>query len=163
VRVGLFQLQEMRIPDHAAVSATVDAAALIGRGNAAGFVNAVLRRFQREREALAKRMTGVPEASFSHPAWLGAELRRDWPDRWQAALAANNETPPMWLRVNLRKTSRDAYLTRLRAAGWPAEPSPLVPTAVLLGRPATTAELPGFAAGEGSVQDAAAQPAARSV
>src|SRR5690606_5388560 len=93
----------------------------------------------------------------SHPAWLNAELRRDWPDRWQDALAANNETPPMWLRVNQLRTSRDAYLEKLRAAGWAAEAAPQVPTAVLLERPATTAELPGFAAGEVSVQDAAAQ------
>lgn len=157
VRVGLFQLQETRVPDHAAVSATVDAASLIGRRNAAGFVNAVLRRFLRERETLAKRMTAVPEARSSHPAWLIAALRRDWPDRWQEVLAANNEPPPMWLRVNLRRTTREAYLERLRAAGWSAEASPQVPTAVRLERPATTAELPGFAAGEVSVQDAAAQ------
>jgi 16S rRNA (cytosine967-C5)-methyltransferase len=157
VRIGLFQLQETRIPDHAAVSATVEAAALIDRRNAAGFVNAVLRRFLRERAALDARMTAVPEARRSHPAWLIAELRRDWPDGWQAALAAGNELPPMWLRVNLLRTTRDAYLERLGAAGWPAEAAPQVATAVLLTRPATTAELPGFAAGEVSVQDAAAQ------
>src|SRR5690606_21904526 len=76
VRIGLYQLQESRIPEHAAVSATVDAAALLGLGRAKGLVNAVLRRYLRERAALDARLAGVPEARYSHPAWLIDALRR---------------------------------------------------------------------------------------
>src|SRR6185503_9266696 len=79
LRIGLLQLQELRIPPHAAVSATVDAAPLLGARGAAGLVNAVLRRFQRERAELERKAQAVPEARFSHPLWLIDALRADWP------------------------------------------------------------------------------------
>jgi 16S rRNA (cytosine967-C5)-methyltransferase len=159
--VGLLQLQELRVPPHAAVSATVDAAALLGRRGAAGLVNAVLRRFQREREALALELGRVPEASFSHPPWLIEALRRDWPDDWSRVLEANNAAAPMWLRVNLRRTTRAAYVDRLAAAGIGAATADAVPSAVRLAAPVEVKDLPGFAAGEVSVQDVSAQRAAR--
>ena len=80
LRVGLLQLQELRVPPHAAVSATVDAAALLGARRAGGLVNAVLRRFQRERPQLERAALDVPEARFAHPAWLIEALRADHPD-----------------------------------------------------------------------------------
>ena len=157
LRIGLYQLQESRIPPHAAVSATVDAAALLGVPRAKGLVNAVLRRFMREREALDLRMQSVPRALFSHPPWLIDALRRDWPNDWRRVLEQNNCPPPMWLRVNLLRTSREEYLQELATAGIAAVPAADVPSAVLLAEPASTDELPGFAAGRVSVQDAAAQ------
>jgi len=157
LRVGLYQLQESRIPPHAAVSATVEAAALVGAPRAKGLVNAILRRFLRERESLAARMQGVPRALYSHPPWLIDAFRTDWPDAWRDILDANNRAPPLWVRVNLLRTSRDEYLRELEAAGLAAEPSPEVPSAVLLAEPVGVDALPGFAAGRVSVQDAAAQ------
>src|SRR4051812_6644946 len=100
LEIGLLQLQQMRIPEHAAVSATVDAAALLGRRDAAPLVNAVLRRFQRERNALDAALAADDEARLSHPRWLLEQLARDWPDDWQRICAANNSPAPMWLRVN---------------------------------------------------------------
>lgn len=160
VRIGLLQLQQFRIPPHAAVSATVDAAAELGLRGAAGLVNAVLRRFQRERAALDARMQDDPEAASSHPRWLIDLLRRERPGDWQAVLAANNEPAPMWLRVNARRTSRPAYLETLHAAGIAATPAPDVATAVMLAEPRAVEDLPGFAAGDVSVQDVSAQLAA---
>ena len=160
LRIGLLQLQELRVPPHAAVSATVDAAVLLDLRGAAGLVNAVLRRFQRERAELERQMQSVPEARFSHPQWLIDALRRDWPDDWLRVLDANNALPPMWLRVNLRRTTREAYLGTLHAAGIAAEASPDVPTAVRLVTPQSAESLPGLAAGEVSVQDVSAQRAA---
>jgi 16S rRNA (cytosine967-C5)-methyltransferase len=159
LRIGLLQLQHLRIPEHAAVSATVDAAA-IGQRDAAPLVNAVLRRYQRERVALDEALAADAEARFSHPAWLLAELEHDWPADWQQICEANNAAAPMWLRVNARKVARDEYLEKLRGAGFAARASAEVATAVMLEEPQPVAALPGFEAGEVSVQDVAAQRAA---
>jgi 16S rRNA (cytosine967-C5)-methyltransferase len=160
VRIGLLQLQELRIPEHAAVSATVDATALLGARSAAGLVNAVLRRYQREREQLAREQEQSPEARFAHPRWLVDFIRSDYPNQWATILDANNALPPMWLRVNRLKTTRADYLLKLESAGLAAGVAEDVPSAVRLEEPADVAALPGFAAGEVSVQDVAAQRAA---
>jgi 16S rRNA (cytosine967-C5)-methyltransferase len=159
IEVGLLQLQFLRVPEHAAVSATVDAAEGLGAPRARGLVNAVLRRFLRERAPLEARALSDPEALYSHPQWIIAATRRDWPDDWQRILEANNAAGPMWLRVNLLRLTRDAYLERLAAAGIAAQPAARVPSAVLLDAPVPVHALPGFAAGDVSVQDVAAQHA----
>lgn len=160
LRVGLLQLQELRIPEHAAVSATVDASALLGARNARGLVNAVLRRFLRERAALEQAAADDPEAKFAHPRWLIDAVRADYPQDWARILEANNAAPPMWLRVNLARTTRPAYLDALAAARLEATPAADVESAVRLAQPAAVDVLPKFAAGEVSVQDLSAQRAA---
>jgi len=156
--VGLFQLSDTRIPDHAVVSQTVEAARILRRPKLAGLLNAVLRRFL--REGLATRAADSPEAACDHPPWLIRAIHRDWPEQAEAILAANNERAPMWLRVNLSRLPVDAYLARLAAAGLAAEPFAAIPGAVRLLQPAAVDSLPGFAEGLVSVQDAAAQIAA---
>ena len=160
MRIGLYQLQWMRVPDHAAVAATVGAAEELGNLRAKGFVNAVLRRFLREREKLAANLGGVAEAETSHPAWMLGRLKADWPDDWRRMVEENNRPPPMWLRVNARRTTRAAYLDMLEAQGIAAKPAQAVSSAVLLARPRARDSLPGFADGLVSVQDAGAQMAA---
>jgi 16S rRNA (cytosine967-C5)-methyltransferase len=158
IRVGLYQLQFTRIPEHAAVSSTVAAARLLRRPRYAALVNALLRRFLREREELEKQMERDPEAASAHPRWLLERLQKDWPNRWAEVVAAGNaESPPMWLRVNTRRTSRPQYLALLETAGVIATPCDSVATALLLERPQSVGTLPGFAEGLVSVQDAAAQ------
>jgi 16S rRNA (cytosine967-C5)-methyltransferase len=158
IRVGLYQLQFTRIPEHAAVSSTVAAARLLRRPGYAALVNALLRRFLRERKALEAQMERDPQAASAHPGWLLERLQRDWPDRWEQIVAAGNvESPPMWLRVNTRRTSRLEYLALLETAGLIATPCDGVATALLLERPQSVGTLPGFAEGLVSVQDAAAQ------
>lgn len=155
---GLYQLEDLRTPDHAAVSASVNATAGLGKSWARGLVNAVLRRYLRERESLYARLDAA--AAACHPAWLYRELMRQWPGRRAQIVAANNEQPPMTLRVNARRSSREAYLGRLSAAGIAARPGTLSPQAIYLEQPLDVAELPGFADGDASVQDEAAQLAA---
>lgn len=161
MRIGLYQLQWMRVPDHAAVAATVGAAEAFGNMRAKGFVNAVLRRFQRERESLAARLSGVREAEASHPDWMVGRFRVDWPDDWERVVEANNRPPPMWLRVNARRIARAAYLETLDAQGISAQPARNLASAVLLERPRPRDTLPGFAEGLVSVHDAGAQLAAQ--
>lgn len=160
LHVGLAQLQWLRIPDHAAVSATVDATTLLGLQRARGLVNAVLRRYLRERRSLDKAMEAVDEAVFSHPQWMIEMIRADHGGVWREILSANNSAPPMWLRVNRRRTSLDAYRRGLTEAGFATETSPEAPDALELVEPIPTERLPGFAEGLVSVQDAAAQLAA---
>lgn len=158
--IGLYQLTETRIPAHAAVAATVDAARVLGRPRAAGLVNALLRRFQRERAALSARIADDPAARWLFPAWLLDRLRRAWPAHWQAIVEASNEQPPMTLRVNRLRNDVAAYLARLTDAGLTARPLPGLDAALVLDHPVSVRELPGFADGLVSVQDASAQWAA---
>jgi 16S rRNA (cytosine967-C5)-methyltransferase len=125
---------------------------------AAGFINAVLRRFIRERDALVAAAMVKPLAAFNHPGWWIERVRHDWPQQWQAVLQSANRHPPMTLRVNARRGTAASYVQRLTAQGRAAQA--LDDSAVLLAQPAPVQLLPGFAEGEVSVQDAAAQIAA---
>jgi len=126
--------------------------------HSAGFVNAVLRRFLREREALVAAALRDPLARFNHPAWWVERLQRDWPQDWEAIIGADNLHPPMTLRVNARRGDASAYAARLAGQGLAARV--VGPQAVTLAKPCPVTQLPGFAAGDVSVQDAAAQLAA---
>ena len=143
--------------DHTVVDQAVSAATQ-RVPNAAKFVNAVLRRFLRERDGLVANAQRDLQAAFNHPAWWIDRLKHDWPTHWQAVLHANNEHPPMTLRI---KGSAAAYLERLAAAGISAQAiGRHAPQAVVLARAVPVSALPGFEQGEVSVQDAAAQIAA---
>lgn len=161
LRIGLTQLAVLRIPDHAAVSASVAATTGLGLERARGLVNAVLRRYLRERAEIEQAADADRIAASSHPEWLIAAIERDWPDAAASILAANNAPPPFWLRVNRRRIDRDAWVARLAAAGLTATVDDSVPDGVLLAEACAVADLPGFVEGEVSVQDAAAQRAAR--
>lgn len=160
ILVGLYQLQHMRVPAHVAVSRTVAATQDLGKGWSRSLLNAVLRSFQRERAALLEGVEKNAESHWSHPDWLIQTLQADWPDAWQEVLQANNQRPPMTLRVNQQRTSRDDLLARFADAGVTAVAVAAVPTALILERPANVDALPGFGEGWFSVQDAAAQLAA---
>ena len=158
--VGLYQLIALRIPDHAAVSATVAATRLLQRPRAVGLVNASLRRFQRERTELLAAVDQQAAAHWLMPSWLLQRLRAAWPEQWQALVAASNGRAPMFLRVNLQRINTDDYATQLNAAGIAAERLPHQPQALRLLQPVATEALPGFSDGLVSVQDAGAQWAA---
>jgi 16S rRNA (cytosine967-C5)-methyltransferase len=143
--------------DHTLVDQAV-AATTRRAPRSAGFVNAILRRFVREREGIVAQALTDPLARFNHPAWWLAELRADWPERWQAIAAADNLHPPMTLRVNARRATAAAYVAELAGRGIDAVA--LADQAVALARPLPVTQLPGFAEGVVSVQDAAAQRAA---
>jgi len=161
--VGLYQLAFMDIAPHAAVSETVAVAARFNKPWAKGLVNAILRRFQRERGKLDERMGGNEVAQTAHPRWLLTLLQQAWPQQWRDITAANNQRPPMTLRINRRRQDSHAYLAQLRALEIEATPSPHAPEALTLAAPIGVERLPGFSEGRLSVQDAAAQLAAHLV
>jgi len=143
--------------DHTLVNQAV-AAVRVRAPAAAGFVNAVLRHFVRDRDALVALVRQQPAAAFNHPLWWIERVRHDWPTVWEALLRAGDQMPPMVLRVNLRRSTATDYVQRLAAQGIAARV--VGPQAVWLSRPRPVAELPGFAEGEVSVQDLSAQRAA---
>ncbi len=155
--VGLFQLRSMRIAAHAAVAETVDAAGMLGHERLRGLVNALLRRYTREQDTLEKGISRKPVILHSHPEWLVSAINKDWPKHWVSVLANGNVHAPMTLRVNRRRGTRDEYLATLAAAGIKASAVPEAADAVVLEEPMAVEALPGFLAGEVSVQDASAQ------
>ncbi len=161
ILVGLYQLTVLDTPPHAAVAATVEAARVLGKPDKAGLINALLRRFLRERETLLAEADQLPSVRWLFPEWLLATLRRDWPMDWEAIVAASNERPPMSLRVNRIRTDRRAYADLLMAAGMTARPIPETEAGLMLDRPVPAQTLPGFETGLVSVQDGGAQLAAQ--
>ncbi|SMP77713.1 16S rRNA (cytosine(967)-C(5))-methyltransferase RsmB [Noviherbaspirillum suwonense] len=144
---------------HTVVDQAVSAATADGEiAHARGMVNAVLRRFLRERDALGRQLAGNQEAQWNYPAWWIDAARSAYPDQWQALLAAGNAMPPLTLRINRRKTDMPSYLALLEAHGMAARQ--VGPAAVRLLQPVPVQRIPGFDAGMASVQDAAAQMAA---
>ena len=153
----LWPQAEAPYAEHTLVDQAVDAARQRTRQSAA-FVNAVLRRFLRERDALVAAALRDPLARFNHPAWWVDRLKADWPDHWQQLLDADNQRAPMTLRVNARRGDAAGYVVRLAAHGIAA--TAIGAQAVRLAQPSPVTQLPGFADGDVSVQDAAAQLAA---
>lgn len=155
---GLYQLEGMRTPDHAAVAATVGATRALKKPWAKGLANAILRRYLRERDELVQRLDDA--AAASHPQWLYRCLHEEWPERAQDIIEANNQQPPMTLRVNSRRLTRDQGLQKLAEQGIEAHPGDISPHAIQLTQPRDVLEIPGFSDGDFSVQDEAAQMAA---
>ncbi|MFJ4390758.1 16S rRNA (cytosine(967)-C(5))-methyltransferase RsmB [Pseudomonas soli] len=155
--VGLYQLFYSRIPAHAAIGETVGCADKLKKPWAKGLLNAVLRRAQREGEALLADMERDPVVRTAHPRWLQKSLKAFWPEQWEAICAANNAHPPMILRINRRHHSRDAYLALLAEAGIGASACQYSRDGIVLAEACDVRGLPGFAEGWVSVQDEAAQ------
>ncbi len=158
--VGLYQLLYTRVPAHAAIGETVGCADKLKKPWAKALLNAVLRRAQRESEALLAELEHDPVVRTAHPRWLQKSLKAFWPEQWEAICAANNAHPPMILRVNRRHHSRDAYLGLLSVAGIAASACVYSQDGIILDAAADVRSLPGFAEGWISVQDEAAQLAA---
>ncbi|MFO1414684.1 MAG: 16S rRNA (cytosine(967)-C(5))-methyltransferase RsmB [Burkholderiales bacterium] len=159
VAVALYQLDHTDAPAFAVVDRAVDAAAQVARPQAKPLVNAMLRRYQRERDALNAQVAAAsPVARWSYQRWWIGRVEADHPKAWQAILAAGNTRPPLTLRVNRRLTTREALADRLAEAGVATRPVGEWGLIVEVARPVTG--LPGYAEGEFSVQDAGAQLAA---
>ena len=154
---GLYQLRSMRLPEHAALSETVNACSALGKPWAKGLINASLRNYQRNQADFEKIVLQSETAQFAHPDWLIQQIKTDWPTTWQTVLNANNEQPPMFLRVNQQHSNRDNYIERLEQGNIAATPVEQLEQAILLDSPCDVYQLPGFVDGDVSVQDAAAQ------
>ena len=162
ILTGLYQLIEMRIPDHAAVSETVKVTKALKKHWAKNFVNAVLRNYQRQAEQLTENVKNNEVAEFAHPQWWLNIIKKNWlkDKNWQQILDANNQNPPMTLRINSSFISRDDYIQLLSEKNITACPTKHSPDGIKLDKPLQVTSLPLFHEGKVSVQDEAAQLAA---
>lgn len=158
VIVALYQIIHTRVPAFAVVDQAVHAVAQAGRPAAKPLVNALLRRYLRERAELDAAVAHDLVARWSYPRWWIARLRAEYPTQWEALLAAGNERPPLTLRVNRRAVTRDALTATFTAAGIATQP--VGDAGMIVATPVQVPTLPGYAEGHFSVQDAGAQLAA---
>jgi len=169
ILVGVYQIKYTRIPDHAAVSETVAATAQLKNKHLKGLINGVLRNYQRsyqgnsqaeqEADSTAK---PLPDAiKFNHPSWFIKKVQATYPEQWQNILLANQEKPPMWIRVNQQHHCISDYQQLLDEAEISYQYIEPSSGAIALSQAVDVNKLPGFGAGWVSIQDGAAQQAAR--
>ncbi len=157
LRVGLYQIIYQETPDHAAVNETIKALKSFKKTWAKKLLNGVLRNFLRKQDVLLAEIKQKESARYAFPGWLLGKIKKAYAENWQAILHESNQRAPMTLRVNLSRLSREDYLAKLRASEITAMPVESVASAIVLAQAVNVHELPGFDAGEVSVQDAAAQ------
>lgn len=162
--MALYQLQHSRVPDYAVVDAAVKQVRKSRKQWAASMVNAVLRNFIRQQAADKPnddKALQTDEVVYAHPQWIIDRLKQDWPDCWQKILQASNQQAPMTLRVNQQKIAADEYQKILQQQNISAGTVNYAPAALVLTEACDVRQLPGFADGWVSVQDAGAQLAAQ--
>jgi len=155
--LGIYQLRFLSVPDHAALSESVELTRKIKKSWSSGLVNGILRNYQRQVKNIEQKLGKARTFQFSHPNWMINQLQDDWPEHYQTILKANNQQAPMVIRVNQQKTSSKQYLERLQQQGLAAKCHPLAKDALVLETACDVFKLPGFEQGLVSVQDAAAQ------
>ncbi|HET6756605.1 MAG TPA: 16S rRNA (cytosine(967)-C(5))-methyltransferase RsmB [Burkholderiales bacterium] len=151
--VGLYQLEFTRAKPYAVVDSLVEAG-----GPAGGLVNAVMRRFLRDRTRLLELARSTEAGRFSYPHWWIERVKRQYPVDFAQILEAGNRHPSLTLRVNARKISVAEYLRLLDAAGMRGKH--LGESGLQLEKPVAISKIPGFAQGFVSVHDFGAQFAA---
>lgn len=163
--VGMYQLLEMRIPAHAAISETVDGAIALRAPGMKGLLNGVLRNFQRQQDDLIASADNIVSCRYGHPNWIIKQVQSTYPDTWENILDAAQSRAPLWLRINQQKTNASDYLQQLEDADLAAtivEFSHIdsAPVSIEMASACPVDKLPHFAEGYASVQDGAAQHAA---
>ncbi|EOX9114166.1 16S rRNA (cytosine(967)-C(5))-methyltransferase RsmB [Providencia rettgeri] len=156
IMVGIYQLLYTRIPPHAALAETVNGAVALKKPQLKGLINGVLRSFQRQQVQLEERITNNT-SQYLHPSWLLKRLQTAYPDDWQSIIEANNQRPPMWLRVNSQHHTATQYLNLLEQSEITAHLHSSHPNAIRLDKPTAVSRLPGFEDGWSTVQDVSAQ------
>jgi 16S rRNA (cytosine967-C5)-methyltransferase len=165
--VGIYQIKYTRIPDHAAFNETVSACKPLKCEHLKGVINGVLRNFQRQQTQRTENNTpldtsNLPAAvAYNHPSWFIKKLQSGYPNNWQDILTANMQRPPMWLRVNALHHNLDEYLLLLTKANIDHAYIDQASSAIRLVEAVDVNKLPGFQLGWVSIQDGAAQQAAR--
>ncbi len=157
---GIYSIRSLNRPAHASVNAVVTTTSQLGKQWARGLVNAVLRNYIRKRASLDDMSDTTDEVQTNHPSWLVTRIRSAWPEFADQIFSVNNEQPPMVLRINRLKTTRDEYLVLLADNHMRARRGTMVDSSIILETPCPIDQLPGFENGLVSVQDEASQLAA---
>ena len=157
--LGMYQLSFTRVAPHAAINETVNGAVFFRKVWAKKLINGVLRSYQRSLQHMPEQQQAhvhsAQSCQVSHPSWLQAAINKHWPEQAQGIYVANNQHPPFTLRVNQQRVELEEYLTQLEAGS--ASKTPYSPQGITLANAVDVTSLPGFAQGDISVQDEAAQ------
>ncbi|MGR6871911.1 16S rRNA (cytosine(967)-C(5))-methyltransferase RsmB [Pseudomonas sp. HK3] len=159
--VGLYQLAHSDISEHAAINETVEACEQLNLGKFKGVLNAILRRFQREKVELMAGLKDSDVTRYEHPKWFIKLLKKNWPQQWQAICEQGNLKAPLCLRNNVRSQNRSDYLQILNDKEIRALEGKHALTSIYLEQACDVTQLPGFSEASCSVQDEAAQLAAQ--
>lgn len=157
ILIGLYQIDYMQIPPHAAVNEIVSCIKGLNKPWAVKLVNAVLRNYLRNNAELKVALKDIPSVKDIHPKWLLKRFEKHWPKKYQQIVDANNSHPPLCLRVNLSRVSRETQKKLLTQAGIKSHFGLFSSSALYLEKPVKIQDLPGFFDGYLSVQDEAAQ------
>ena len=155
--VGIYQILYLRVPDHAAISETVEATRQMDKAWAAKVINGTLRRLQREKSELEQSLPDNLTVQAAHPKWLVDMIKAAWPEQAERIVSNNNTQAPMTIRVNPRHNQRESYLQQLKQKGIHAKLCEFSTCGIQLDKPCSVEKLPGFAQGHCFVQDEAAQ------
>ena len=162
--VGLYQLLFTRIPSHACLNETVEAAEKLDLFRFKGLINALLRQVSQQNINTDDTEVRQTMTIASHPQWFQDKLKHNWPEDWLHILEQNNQHPPMTLRVNKifeeansAKLAQEAYLEKLKDNDISARPSLISDYGIILENACSVQNLPYFMEGGISVQDEAAQ------
>ncbi len=155
--LGIYQLQHLDVPEYAVLKETVDIAGKIKKPWAKKLINAILRRYLREKDTFEKQCIFTEESQYNHPQWFVDQIKTAYPEQWMAILRANNEKAPLHLRVNRLKISRDSYLKELASQSFKGTALNNSVDGIVLEQATDVHNLPGFAEGWVSVQDVASQ------
>src|SRR5690554_5816861 len=157
IMVGLSQLRTLNTPEHAALSETVNAASQVRQKALKGLVNAVLRNYLRQRDALETQLAQHIPLADCFPRWLRERIQHAWPEQSEAIFNASQQRPPLWLRVNAKQFTGTDYQALLNQEDIHATPHPQLPQALKLDDSLDVRKLPQFEQGAVSVQDISAQ------
>lgn len=155
--IGLYELTYLSTPDFAAVDETVKVTRQIKKKWAAGFVNATLRGYIREKTQINEALQKDKHYALSTPAWLLKLIEQDYPSMAESIMRACNIRPKTVIRVNKKKIKREDYLNALNQKHIKARPVIALPDAITIEDKMRITDLPCFEEGYFSVQDTAAQ------
>ena len=153
--VGIYQIQHLQTPAHAAVSDTVKCCQKLNKTWAKNLINACLRNYLRKQDE--REQITLPPTHYSHPEWMIERIEQAWPEQKKLIFAANNQAAPLCLRVNKRYCSPESYLELLHEHDIEASLDPYSGIGIRVKNSIAIHRLPKFSAGWVSVQDTASQ------
>lgn len=157
ILTSLYQIEYMSTPAHAVVNEAVENTKTIKKPWAGKLINALLRRYLREADDIKQTLKDTPSVADSHPKWLQKRFKKYWPNQYEQIIEANNARPPMCLRVNLSRVSRETEIKVLEKHQIKSLAGQYAKSALYLDKPINVGDLPDFFTGQLSVQDEAAQ------
>jgi 16S rRNA (cytosine967-C5)-methyltransferase len=154
IHIALYQLSQEKFNDFTIVNQAVDAAKKIDFRKSK-FVNAILRNYLRSKDDVYELLNKEQAAKYSYQNWWINKVKDEFKSDWEAILEIGNQHPPLTLRVNKRRITMQKYCEILIEHG--LEHKEISNTGLIINKPLSINDIPGFIEGYISVQDFGAQ------